>query len=88
LHFAPDTEESLEFVVALGNTDPAASRTGLDELTTLEQLATLLRHYGYTGRIDADAAELVEVLQTRDLLRSVWTLGRDDAAAEQQRPWP
>ena len=85
MHFAPDTEESLEFVVALGNTDPAASRTGLDELTTLEQLATLLRHYGYTGRIDADAAELVEVLQTRDLLRSVWTLGRDDAAAELNR---
>lgn len=80
MHFAPDTEGSLEFMVALGNTAPAASRSGLDELATLEQLAALLARFGYTGRIDADSAELRDVLRTRELLRQVWSLKRDDAA--------
>jgi predicted RNA-binding Zn ribbon-like protein len=79
LHFAPDTEESLDFVVALGNTDPDASRSGGDELATVDQLAALLSRYSYSGRIDHDEAELRDVRQTRDLLRRVWILDRDDA---------
>ncbi|MBP2478978.1 putative RNA-binding Zn ribbon-like protein [Crossiella equi] len=79
MHFAPDTKDSLEFVVALGNTRPEASRSGADELSTPEELATLLTVHGYSGRIDGTPTELTEVRETRDLLREVWTLSRDDA---------
>ena len=82
MHFAPDTEASLEFVVALANTDPAASKSGEDELSTVEALAELIARNVYTGRIDHDAAELLDVQQTRSILREVWTLDRDDAAVE------
>lgn len=85
MHFAPDTEESLEFVVALGNTQAGASRTGDDELATVAQLAGLLARYSYSGRIDHDQAELEEVRRSRALLRRVWTLGRDDAVGEVNR---
>jgi predicted RNA-binding Zn ribbon-like protein len=82
LHFAPDTEDSLEFVVALGNTDPGASRSGDDELVTPDQLADLLSRNIYTGRVDHDEVELHDVRRTRDLLRRVWTLDRDAAVVE------
>jgi len=79
LLFAPDTEESLAFVVALGNTDAGASRSGDDELATVDQLAELLIRFTYTGRIDHDEAELHDVRQARSQLREVWTLDRDEA---------
>ncbi|MFD4637001.1 CGNR zinc finger domain-containing protein [Lentzea sp. NPDC058436] len=79
MRFAPDTEESLEFVVALCNTDPSASRGGDDELATVDQLHALLGRFHYTGRIDGDEAELRDVHRTRALLRSVWSFARDDA---------
>jgi predicted RNA-binding Zn ribbon-like protein len=82
LFFAPDTEEALEFVVALANTDPGASRSGDDELATLAHLASLLTQFSYSGRIDHDETELREVRQTRDRLRHVWLLDRDEAVAE------
>ena len=85
MHFAPDTEGALEFVVALGDTDPGASRSGRDELETLADLAALLAPIPFTGRIDADAAELRDVRQTRTLLRRVWTLDRDNAVIEVNR---
>jgi predicted RNA-binding Zn ribbon-like protein len=80
LHFAPDTEETLQFVVALANTDPTASKSGADELATVAQLGDFLRRWDYSGRIDGDVAELRDVQQTRTLLREVWTLDTDDAA--------
>lgn len=79
MRFAPDTEESLAFVVVLCNTESSASRSGTDELATVEQLKALLDRYPYTGRIDYDEAELRDVHRTRTLLRHVWTLDRDDA---------
>jgi len=85
LLFAPDTEESLEFIVALGNTDPGASRSGEDELASVGDLADLLGRYTYTGRIDHDVAELEDVRQTRTLLRRVWSLAREDAVEEVNR---
>ncbi|MDJ0378270.1 CGNR zinc finger domain-containing protein [Cryobacterium sp. PH31-L1] len=85
MHFAPDTEEALEFVVLLGDTDPGASRSGRDELETLADLAALLAPIPFTGRIDGDDAELFDVRQTRALLRRVWTLDRDDAVTEVNR---
>ena len=85
MQFAPDTEESLEFVVALANTDPAASRSGGDELSTDDQFSALLTRFGYSGRIDHDEAELQEVRLTRTLLRQVWVLDRDDAVPQVNR---
>ncbi|GIE83454.1 hypothetical protein Aph02nite_94040 [Actinoplanes philippinensis] len=75
--FAPDTEEALHFVVDLANTAEGASRSGADELTTLTELDALL--VAYSGRKDRDQAELDAVRETRNLLREVWTLDRDDA---------
>ena len=85
MHFAPDTDEALEFVVVLGNTDAGASRSGLDELETLADLAALLAPIPFTGRIDGDDPELLDVRQTRALLRRVWSLDRDDAVIEVNR---
>jgi len=82
LHFAPDTEDTLEFAVALGNTHPSASRTGLDELDTPTKLTELLETHTYSGRFDRDLTELREVQQARDDLRRVWTLDADDAVPE------
>jgi predicted RNA-binding Zn ribbon-like protein len=79
LHFAPDTEEALDFVVALGNTDPGASRSGRDELTTPDELAQLMSRYIWSGRVDRDEAELHDIREARTLLRRVWLLDRDDA---------
>lgn len=82
MHFAPDTEDGLEFAVALSNTVAGATRSGDDELVTPEQLAMLLAESGFSGRIDHDEKELAEVRTTRERIRRVWTLGRDNAAAE------
>ncbi len=82
MHFAPDTIDSLEFAVALGNTVAGATRSGFDELVSPESLVALLAAHGYSGRIDADEAELVEVRETRSRLRALWTLSRDAAVAE------
>ena len=82
MHFAPDTEVTLEFTVALGNTVAGASRSGTDELSSPEQLTALLVEHRYSGRFDRDERELAEVRATRDRLRRVWLLDRDAAAAE------
>ncbi|XVV08676.1 CGNR zinc finger domain-containing protein [Actinoplanes sp. CA-131856] len=76
--FAPDTEEALEFIVDLTDTDPGATRSGQDELSTVGQLGALLARWHYSGRVDHDEAELREVRAVRDELRRVWFLDRDD----------
>jgi len=85
LLFAPDAIASLDFVVALSNTHPSASRSGLDELSSPEQLTALVEAVLYTGRFDRDQAELDEVRQTRELFRSIWHLDRDGIALEANR---
>lgn len=85
MHFAPDTEVTLEFIVALANTHPAASRSGADELAEPGQLAALLDEHRYTGRRDGDAAELEEAAETRELVRRIWRLDRDEAVVEVNR---
>ena len=82
MQFAHDTVESLEFAVDLGNTDPWASRSGTDELATLEQLAEFIAGYPFSGRIDGDESERLDVLRARDQVRLVWTLDRDAAALQ------
>jgi predicted RNA-binding Zn ribbon-like protein len=85
LHFAPDTEVSLEFAVELTDTDAGATRSGVDELQTVGELADLLAKYPFTGRIDHTEAELRDVRSTRDLIRHVWVMPRDEAATELNR---
>lgn len=82
MHFAPDTEDALVFAVTLCNTIPDASRSGHDELATTEQLLSLIRTNRYSGRVDGDEAELLDVQQTRDRIRRAWTMDRDGAANE------
>jgi predicted RNA-binding Zn ribbon-like protein len=82
LLFAPDTEESLEFAVELTNTTPTASRSGADELSTPAELVAFLRRERFSGRVDGDVTELAEVIETRQSLRRLWMLDRDDIAEE------
>lgn len=85
MHFAPDTEDYLEFMIALANTHPTASRTGRDDLATPTDLSALLEAHTFTGRFDRDLAELGEVHAVRDELRRIWTLPVDDAVIEINR---
>ena len=82
MHFAPDTDVNLEFAVALCNTVAGATRSGADELSTVAGLDALMGRWVFTGRVDHDLAELEEVRATRDRLRRMWTIDRDDAVAE------
>ena len=82
MHFAPDTEESLAFIVDLGNTDPGASRSGSDELTNQAELTAYLKRWTFTGRIDRDDAELAAVRANRELFRRLWSLHPDEAVVE------
>lgn len=79
MQFAPDTIEALAFAVELVNTGSGASRSGSDELSTPAMLTDLLTVHGYAGRFDRDDRELAEVVETRSLIRDVWTHSRDDA---------
>lgn len=82
MHFAPDTEETLAFTVALCNSVPSASRSGLDECATVDALGAFLRAWSYSGRIDHSVSELNEVIASRDRLRRLWSLPRDEAVVE------
>ena len=79
MRFAPDTEDILEFAVAVANTSPSASRSGDDELGTIDQMSAMLHRYAYTGRVDRDEAELAQLRETRALVRHIWSLEVDDA---------
>ena len=80
--FAPDTTIDLEFLVQLVNTVPGATKSGLDELTTQEELTALVSPWTFTGRFDRDDRELSEVRETRARLRRLWDLDRDEVVAE------
>lgn len=77
MHFAPDTDDILEFNVALANTDASGSRSNVDELTTIDELRELLAAHKFSGRIDYDPQELAQVRGVRDELRRIWVLDRD-----------
>ena len=80
--FAPDTIADVEFLVALVNTVPGATRTGIDQLQAPEQLTALLDAHKYSGRFDRDAPELAEVRETRERFRRMWQLDRDGLVTE------
>lgn len=73
--FDHDTEVALQSAVAFAN-----SAVGPDTLTTLDQLAELLRSHGYTGVVRGDVAELDQVQALRPILRTLLTSDRDEAA--------
>ncbi|HEY1529807.1 MAG TPA: CGNR zinc finger domain-containing protein [Galbitalea sp.] len=77
MHFAPDVEETLEFAATLLNTAPGASRTGRDELETIEELHQLLDANRYGGRRERTESERRSVVETRDQLRSLWPVDRE-----------
>jgi predicted RNA-binding Zn ribbon-like protein len=85
LHFAPDVEETIEFVARLLNTAPAASRSGSDELATVDELQRLLDANRYGGARERTEVERKSVVTTRDHLRELWTLDRDDLARDINR---
>ncbi len=74
--FAHDTEVSLQAAVQLANTaeDP-------DGLESVEDLATLFEELGYTGRHDADEAELAAVRALRPRLRALLVADGDEVVA-------
>jgi predicted RNA-binding Zn ribbon-like protein len=80
LHFAPDVEDTLEFTAVLCNTVPSASRTGTDELLTIPQLHDLLDAKNYGGARNYSESERRAVADTRTLLRTLWTLDRNELA--------
>ena len=82
MHFAPDTEVDLTFLVELCNTQPGASRSRTDELATPADLRALLDKWVFSGRLDRDETELGEVKAIRDRLRTVWDLATPEAVAE------
>ena len=73
--FAYDTEASLRAAVALVN-----SAVEPDTLTGIDQLDTWYDEHGFTGRRDADAAELQALRELRPVLRELLTADRDRAA--------
>ena len=79
MRLAPDTQDTLEFAVSLANSSPGASRSGLDEIASVEKLGEFLIGWSYSGRIDNNTAELDEVRRTRAGIQSLWELGIDDA---------
>jgi predicted RNA-binding Zn ribbon-like protein len=74
--FAYDTEASLRAAVALVN-----SAVEPDTLTEIGQLDAWYAEHGFTGRRDADAAELEAMRALRPVLRELLTAERDDAVA-------
>lgn len=75
--FTHDTEVNLTFFAALIDTEAGASASGVDELSTIEQLSAFLTHWKFTGRIDHDRRELDEVRAVRASVRDIW--GREEA---------
>ena len=74
--FAHDTELALLATVALVN-----SASEPDTLLAVEDVVAFYDEHGYTGRLDADAAELAAVQALRPRLRELVTSDRDDAVA-------
>lgn len=72
--FAHDTEVALHAAVLLTNTAVEP-----DTLETVAELTALFDDLGYSGRHDADEAELAEVRALRPRLRELLVAERDEA---------
>jgi len=72
--FAHDTQEALRAAVWIAN-----SALEPDTLESVEAFGDFLDDFGYTGRIDGDAAELAQVRAIRSELAALLGADRDDA---------
>jgi len=81
--FTHDTEVALAAAAALVNTMPGSvpGDSDPDRLTTLDELESLYRDQGWTGRLDRDAAELEAVRALRPRLRAFWELDEPGVVA-------
>lgn len=75
--FAPDTEVTLQWAVALVNTRPTA-----DSPEQLTSVADLLRHmegYSWTGSMPESEADLAQVRRVRERIRILWEVDLEEA---------
>ena len=75
--FIRDTSSSLQAAVDLVNTLPGLGRE--DTLQTAEDLATFLEAHPYTGKITRLTDELEALQQSRNRLRELWNVDRENA---------
>ena len=75
--FTDDTDAALQAAVAFANSTDEPG----EPLGSIEDLSAFLRHWAYTGRHDASAAELEDVRRLRPRLRELLLAERDDAVA-------
>ena len=75
--FTDDTDAALQAAVALANSTDEPG----EPLGSIDDLSAFLRHWSYTGRHDATAAELTAVRRLRPRLRELLLAERDDAVA-------
>jgi len=73
--FAHDTEVALNAAVALVNT----AKTTPDSLSTIAELDEFVEHWGWTGSLRHNRAELDEVRALRPRLNHFWEVDRDEA---------
>ena len=83
--FADDTESVLQAAAALVNTEPAASHTGRDELTGVEDVASFFTGWAYSGALERSEHELERLRVLRGELRTFFTEDRDSVAEHANR---
>jgi predicted RNA-binding Zn ribbon-like protein len=78
--FSHDTESVLQASAALVNTEPRASASGRDELTSVEHVAAFFAGWAYSGTLAGTEDELAAVRALRPELRRFFTESRDEVA--------
>ncbi len=80
-----DSESVLRAAAALVNTEPDASHSGRDELTSVEDVAAFFTGWAYSGVLERSPAELERLRALRRELRAFFTQTRDEAAEHVNR---
>lgn len=83
--FVHDRESVLRAAAALVNTEAAASHSGADELTGVDDVAAFFTGWAYTGRLERSAEELERLRALRTELRAFFVESRDEAAEHVNR---
>jgi len=80
-----DSESVLRAAAALVNTEPTASHTGRDELTSVEDVADFFAGWAYSGVLERTPRELERLRRLRRELRAFFAETRDEAAEHVNR---
>jgi predicted RNA-binding Zn ribbon-like protein len=83
--FTHDTESVLQAAADLVNTEPGASHTGRDELTSVDDVASFFSGQAYSGTLLRTEDELERVRTLRAELRAFFTEDRDAVAEHANR---